>query len=89
MFTVALPVFVIVTLWVLFLPTTTFPKLTLVELEESSPVFVPGLPEPALVRPTQLERPVVARIRARVSNAAKGRRAKKVPCSEETGAWDV
>ena len=62
MVTVEVPVFVTVTLWLVVFPTPTVPKLTVVRLADSIPV-----PEPvvfagvlALVRPVQLERPMIA-----------------------------
>jgi hypothetical protein len=62
MVTVEVPVFVTVTLWVVVFPTPTVPKLTVVRLADSMPepepaVFAGGL---ALVRPVQLERPMIA-----------------------------
>jgi hypothetical protein len=76
MFTGALPVFVTVKLCVLLFPTETFPKLTLVELAESTPVLDPGFPEPepALVVPTQLVRVMVARMSARTESSVASRR---------------
>lgn len=74
-FTAAVPVFVIVMLWILLFPTETFPKLTLLELAESTPVLVPGVPPvPPLVRPTQLESPMVARIVTNAKRDAMGPR---------------
>ena len=51
MFTVAVPVFVTEMLWVLLFPISTFPKVTLEELAESTPAVDPGFPPtfPALV----------------------------------------
>ena len=66
------------------------PKLKLVEPAASAPL-VPVLFlvfELAFVRPTQLERPTIARVIARVKSAANGRRVKVewLPCSAEIGA---
>jgi hypothetical protein len=80
-FTGADPLFVIVTLCILVFPTVTFPKLTLVELDESIPSLAPGFPELALVRPTQLDSPSVERIRLSVKMAAKGFCGREVECS--------
>jgi hypothetical protein len=62
--TLAVPVFVTVTLCVALLPTATFPKLRLLKLGDKIPVpgvfvFAPGAPVPALVTPAQLERPTI------------------------------
>jgi hypothetical protein len=71
MLTGTLPVFVTVRLCVLLFPTETFPKLTLVELADSTPVLDPGFPEPepALVVPTQLVRVMVVRMSARTESS--------------------
>ena len=80
MLTVALPVFVTVRLCVLLFPTETFPKVTLVELAESTPVLDPGFPEPepALVVPTQLVRVMVARMSARTESSVASRRVEEL-----------
>ena len=80
MLTGALPVFVTVRLCVLLFPTETFPKLTLVELAESTPVLDPGFPEPepALVVPTQLVSVTVARMSARAESSMASRRVDEV-----------
>jgi len=53
MLTGLVPVFVTVTLCIPVLPTATFPKLTLVELAESTPApGSPGFPPPPPVPPT-------------------------------------
>ena len=79
--TVAVPVFVTVTLCVALLPIATFPKLRLAALGESTPALgspgVPGLPvceDAALVYPAQLERPTIAKIIAIVTRTANGSR---------------
>jgi hypothetical protein len=63
--TVAVPVFVIVSDWVVLLPTATSPKLRVVVLAESTPEpDVTGVPGPvfaALVYPAQLDRPTIAK----------------------------
>ncbi len=52
--TVAVPVFVSVTLCVPVLPTATLPKLTLVELADSTPApESPAVPPPPPVPPTE------------------------------------
>lgn len=65
MSTMAVPVFVTVTLCVALLPRATFPKLRLLEFGDKMPVpgalvLAPGAPVPALVTPAQLERPTMA-----------------------------
>lgn len=79
--TVAVPVFVTVTLCVALLPIATFPKLRLAALGESTPALespgVPGLPvceDAALVYPAQLDRPTMASIIAIVTRIASGSR---------------
>jgi hypothetical protein len=63
--TVEVPVFVTVTLCVVVFPTPTVPKLTVVRLADSIPVPVPVFAGVlALLRPVQLERPMIAIITA-------------------------
>jgi hypothetical protein len=73
MLTGAVPVFVTVRVLVAVLPTGILPKLRLLELGESAPVFeVPGWPFPAaLVYATQLDSPTKARMSARVASRVK------------------
>lgn len=75
-FTVAVPVFVILTFSVLLLPTTTPPKLRLVELAESVPVADPPcepvVPAALVVYPAQLESPMAAESRAIIVTSARG-----------------
>lgn len=79
----------IVTLCVFVFPTVTFPKLTLVELDESRPALDPGFPEFALVRPTQLHNPKVERIRASVKRDAKRFCAREIECSPWTAEIEL
>jgi hypothetical protein len=66
MVTVEVPVFVTVKLCVVLFPTPTVPKLTVVRLADSIPVPVPVVfaGALALLRPVQLERPMIAIITA-------------------------
>jgi hypothetical protein len=74
--TVAVPVFVTVSVWVALVPTETFPNVRLAALGVRIPApGEPGLPPPgvlALVYPAQLERPMTARMAARASSWAIG-----------------
>lgn len=74
-FTVAVPVLVTLTLSVLLLPTTTPPKLRLVELAESVPVADPPcepvVPAALVVYPAQLESPMAAESRAIIAISAR------------------
>jgi hypothetical protein len=71
MFTVAVPVFVIVTLWVALPPTATLPNVTDVELAESTPApGFDGVVLAALVYPAQLESPSMARTVISVTRSA-------------------
>lgn len=89
-FTVAVPVFVTVKLCAKLLPTETFPKVRLVELGERTPApGVPGCPPDALVKPAQLDRPMIAEIAAKAARRAMGeRRIECLPSLSEMGRSD-
>ena len=81
MFTVAVPVFVRLRLWVALLPTATLPKARLVALAERTPV--PGVCDwpPGLVYPAQLDMMIEAAITNRGAKKVKRPRARWYPGS--------